>query len=96
MSDVKSTGGSSSYYDIDLWSMLMHKQVQLKFGDYMRDGLHNEADLCNIAKAAHRIAQLRNGGGKNGTDEIYDLNKIIYFAEERKAYLENSIKIEKT
>ena len=88
MAEIKSTGGSSSYYDVCAWSMISNSCVQFKFGDYMRDGLHNEADLCNISKASHRIAQFRQGSGKEGTDEMYDLKKIIYFAQERIDYLE--------
>ena len=58
--------------------------------DVIRLFLGNDFNMGNIFKAYCRIISLRNGKGKAGIDEQYDLTKVKYFAEdELNHYLEN-------
>lgn len=63
---IKSDGGSTEYYDIP-------KEAK-DIGDLIeyRDMSFN---VGNIFKACYRIGQ------KDGTTELYDLEKIVYFAQ---------------
>lgn len=63
---VKSDGGSSSYYELPEDAKELQDLIEHKKMNYAR---------ANIFKAAYRI------GDKDGNDDIYDLNKIIWFAE---------------
>lgn len=63
---VKSTGWSTSYYQLpsyarELQDLIEHKNMNFSVG--------------NIFKAAYRL------GDKKGTTKQYDLNKIIFFAQ---------------
>lgn len=66
MSKVKSDGGSTSYYDIPEGAKDLGDLVEYKDMNF---------NIGNIFKAAYRL------GEKDGTDKVYDLNKIIYFAQ---------------
>ena len=66
MSKVKSDGGSTSYYDIPQGAKDLGDLVEYKDMNF---------NIGNIFKAAYRL------GEKDGTDKVYDLNKIIYFAQ---------------
>lgn len=63
---IKSDGGSTAYYDLP-------KEAK-DIGDLIeyRDMSFN---VGNIFKACYRIGQ------KDGTTELYDLEKIVYFAQ---------------
>ena len=60
--------------------------------DVIRLFLGNDFNMGNIFKAYCRVISLRNGKGKAGIDEKYDLTKAKYFTEdELNYYLENEV-----
>ena len=61
----KLTGGSSSYYELP--------EDARELGDLIEHKRMN-FNVGNIFKAAYRL------GDKPGVDELYDLNKIVWFA----------------
>lgn len=69
---VKSDGSSTDYYKLPPGATDLLDLIE-----------HKEMDFAigNIFKACYRL------GEKEGTDLIYDLNKIIFFAERKKALL---------
>ena len=90
---IVSDGGSSSYY-----AQQIPKGVLERFNatgiieakDVIRLFLGNDFNMGNFFKAYCRIISLRQGKGKAGIDEQYDLTKAKYFAEdELNYYLEN-------
>ena len=91
---IVSDGGSSSYY-----AQQIPKGVLERFNatgiieakDVIRLFLGNDFNMGNIFKAYCRVISLRNGKGKAGVDEQYDLTKAKFFAEdELNSYLENN------
>lgn len=82
---VKSDGGSSSYYELTLTNK-HGDSIQCETGDVIRALVHNDFSLGNIVKACRRVAEAQQGRGKQGLNPEYDLNKIIYFANEVKSY----------
>jgi len=91
MKQVKSDGGSSSYYELPLPDYLVKsllKQVEdgkpptIETGDVIKMLVDNDFDAGNIMKALRRIIMAKKGLGKEGTDIEYDLNKIDYFTKE--------------
>jgi len=64
---VKSDGGSTSYYEIPQDATELRHLISHKGMSFARG---------NIFKALYRL------GEKEGTDVLYDLNKIKFFAEE--------------
>ena len=91
MTAIKSTGGSSSYYDIKvpkhIWRNL---QIRLQDSESfikteeIIEMLGSDFDIGNIVKCAVRINSLMSGVGKEGNTVEYDANKIIYSAERLK------------
>lgn len=86
MTAIKSNGGSSSYYDIQLPEYLIE---QIRDRGYLKteeliEVLGSDFDLGNIIKCAVRINSLKNGVGKEGNSVEYDANKIIYSANRLK------------
>ncbi len=84
---IKSTGGSSSYYDIKLPKHVVDAIIERNEdgcayikSEEIIEAKGNDFDLGNIDKCSTRIASLMNGCGKEGNDVIYDANKIIYYA----------------
>jgi len=69
---IKSDGSSTDYYKIPEGATDLIDLIE-----------HKEMDFAigNIFKACYRL------GEKHGTDMMYDLNKIIFFAERKKAAL---------
>lgn len=69
---VKSDGSSTDYYKLPAGATDLLDLIE-----------HKEMDFAigNIFKACYRL------GEKHGTDMLYDLNKIIFFAERKKALL---------
>ena len=88
---VKSDGGSSSYYELTLTNK-HGETIQCETGDVIRALVHNDFSLGNIVKACRRVAEAQQGRGKQGVNPEYDLNKIIYFANEVKSYATTSTK----
>jgi hypothetical protein len=80
---VKSDGGSSSYYQLTIKNK-HGERLECETGDIIRALVANDFSLGNIVKACRRVSEALQGRGKEGTDPLYDLNKIIYFAEEIK------------
>ena len=64
---VVSDGGSTSYYAIPEWATELRHLMEHK---------NMTPDQANIFKAAYRL------GEKSGTSLEYDLNKIIFFAND--------------
>jgi hypothetical protein len=77
---VKSDGGSTSYYEIPEGATELNDLIEYKNMNFAQG---------NIFKACYRL------GEKQGTDIVYDLKKIIFFAnrligmEEKKAKKNN-------
>ena len=92
-SPIKSDGGSSSYYAQQIPKGMLERfntTGTIEAKDVIRLFLGNDFNMGNIFKAYCRIISLRNGKGKAGIDEQYDLTKVKYFAEdELNYYLEN-------
>src|SRR5690554_3405615 len=70
---IKSDGGSTSYYDLPEGATTLNDLIEHKGMSFA---------LGNIFKAAYRL------GEKDGATALYDINKIIYFAERMKAQAE--------
>ena len=90
---IKSDGGSSSYYKQKIPKGMLERFNTtgiIEAKDVIRLFLGNDFNMGNIFKAYCRIISLRNGKGKAGIDEQYDLTKVKYFSEdELNYYLEN-------
>lgn len=76
-SPVVSDGGSSSYYDLPEGASELNDLIEAKGMSFARG---------NIFKACYRL------GEKAGTDALYDINKIIYFAERLRGVIEKGQK----
>lgn len=91
---IKSDGGSSSYYAQQIPKGMLERfnaTGTIEAKDVIRLFLGNDFNMGNIFKAYCRIISLRNGKGKEGIDEQYDLTKAKYFTEdELNYYLENT------
>ena len=91
---IKSDGGSSSYYVQQIPKGMLERfnaTGTIEAKDVIRLFLGNDFNMGNIFKAYCRIISLRNGKGKEGIDEQYDLTKAKYFTEdELNYYLENN------
>lgn len=75
-----SDGGSTTYYDIPVNTKDIQDLIEYRSMNF---------SMGNIFKACWRI------GKKEGIDDIYDLNKIIFFAErEKNRILKNKNKYE--
>ena len=92
-SPIKSDGGSSSYYAQQIPKGMLERfntTGTIEAKDVIRLFLGNDFNMGNIFKAYCRVTSLRQGKGKAGIDEQYDLTKAKYFAEdELNYYLEN-------
>ena len=90
---IKSDGGSSSYYAQQIPKGMLERfntTGTIEAKDVIRLFLGNDFNMGNIFKAYCRVISLRNGKGKAGIDEQYDLTKAKFFAEdELNYYLEN-------
>ena len=92
-SPIKSDGGSSSYYAQQIPKGMLERfntTGTIEAKDVIRLFLGNDFNMGNIFKAYCRITSLRQGKGKAGIDEQYDLTKAKFFTEdELNYYLEN-------
>lgn len=79
--EVKSCGGSSSYYDIKIINST-GESIDCSVVDIIRALCGNDFSLGNIVKAVRRIHEKSEGRGKSGTTIEYDLNKIRYFTDD--------------
>ena len=91
---IVSDGGSSSYYAQQIPKGMLERfntTGTIEAKDVIRLFLGNDFNMGNIFKAYCRVISLRNGKGKAGIDEQYDLTKAKFFAEdELNYYLENT------
>ena len=91
---IVSDGGSSSYYTQRIPKGMLERfntTGTIEAKDVIRLFLGNDFNMGNIFKAYCRVISLRNGKGKAGIDEKYDLTKAKFFAEdELNYYLENT------
>lgn len=71
---IRSDGGSTSYYDLPPGAKDIGDLIEHKNMSF---------NLGNIFKACYRL------GSKEGTEILYDINKIIYFANRIKRQVEN-------
>jgi hypothetical protein len=69
---VKSDGSSTSYYELPVDARELNDLIEHKHMGFAHG---------NIFKACYRL------GEKDGADLMYDINKIIFFAERMKAYV---------
>ena len=94
-SQIVSDGGSSSYYTQQIPKGMLERfnaTGVIEAKDVIRLFLGNDFNMGNIFKAYCRVISLRNGKGKAGIDEQYDLTKAKYFTEdELNYYLENNV-----
>ena len=63
---ITSDGKATEYYDFPIGASTLNDIIEFKDMSFARG---------NIFKAAYRL------GEKEGIDDIYDLNKIIYYAK---------------
>lgn len=71
---ITSDGKATAYYDFPVGATTLNDLIEYKNMSFARG---------NIFKAAYRI------GDKEGIDDLYDLNKIIYYAERMIAQIKN-------
>lgn len=86
-----SGGGSASYYKKEIPKGVLekwNKKGVIETSEVIRLFLGNDFTHGNIFKASCRIIGSRNGGGKKGVSEEYDLDKQVYFAEDDAAWNE--------
>ena len=91
---IKSDGGSSSYYTRTIPEGMLerfNKDGIIEAKDVMKLFLGNDYNFCNSFKAHCRVQSLREGVGKEGADEKYDLRKAWFFAQDaHDFYLESN------
>ena len=83
---IKSDGGSSTYYDIELPSWLLHVinerakdgKAFIKTEELIEAAFSNDFDAANAFKSLIRAWGAFNGGGKAGNTVDYECNKIAY------------------
>lgn len=78
---VKSDGGSSSYYELTITNKA-GESIKCETGDVIRTLVGNDFDFGNCVKALRRMYLATLGMGKEGTDLVYDANKIRWFLGE--------------
>lgn len=80
MAAIKSDGGSSGYYKLEIVNRATGEKFQCEMGDVIASVFGNDFDMGNIAKAMRRIYMDSLGQGKEGNDALYDANKCVYFS----------------
>lgn len=82
---IKSDGGSSDYYKREIPELMLNrwkKEGVIEAKDVMKLFLGNDYNFSNSFKAHCRVQSLREGVGKEGVDEKYDLRKAWFFSED--------------
>ena len=72
---IKSDGGSTDYYKLPEGATELNDLIEHKGMSFA---------LGNVFKACYRL------GEKEGNDLLYDINKIIFFAQRMKARVEQT------
>ena len=86
---VKSDGLSSSYYTIPLSDQIIERINETKTietEDIIKCGFNNDFDFGNALKSLKRLYECVNGGGKEGNDMRYEINKIKYSLDKIERY----------
>lgn len=89
---IKSDGGSSTYYDIDIPTWLLYTlnerqkagKCYVKTEELIECGFSSDFDAGNIFKSLVRAWGALNGAGKAGNGVDYECNKIVYSANKLK------------
>lgn len=93
MSAIRSDGGSSSYYDIELPEWLIDRILErrteegkfyIKTEECCEVMFGNDFDYSNLFKSCVRAYGSEQGGGKAGNNVSYDMNKVQYSANKVK------------
>lgn len=85
---IKSDGGSSSYYKLNVPAWLIEKIVKegaIETEDLIEVVFDNDFDYGNIFKSLVRAYKTEKGCGKSGNEIEYEMNKISYSALKVKA-----------
>lgn len=79
---IKSDGGSSSYYDIQIPDWLIDLIVERGYvkTEELIEVMGDSFNQGTILKSLVRLNSLLNGVGKAGNSVEYECNKIIYYA----------------
>ena len=86
---IKSDGLSSSYYTITLSKQIIERINETKTietEDIIKCGFNNDFDFGNALKSLKRLYECVNGGGKEGNDMRYEINKIKYSLDKIERY----------
>lgn len=78
----KSTGGDSSYYDVVFSQVTLDylkKHGKIKTEHLIKDMFGNDFDFGTALKSLKRAYEITQGGGKEGNDLDYELNKVTYY-----------------
>ena len=67
-----------------------HDRASIEIKDIVRYVFDNNADAFNIVKAQKRIIEANKGKGKSGITGLYDMNKVVYFANEQLKAMKNN------
>lgn len=89
---IKSDGGSSTYYDIEIPAWLLYTlnerqkegQCYIKTEELIECGFSSDFDAGNVFKSLVRAWGALNGAGKAGNGVDYECNKIVYSANKLK------------
>lgn len=77
---IKSDGGSSDYYKIQIKTS--HGMADVEVNDVIYAMVGGDFDLANVLKASRRMYLASKGCGKEGVDIAYDVNKCKWFLED--------------
>ncbi|ASU03304.1 hypothetical protein [Pseudoalteromonas phage J2-1] len=83
---IKSDGGKSDYYKIELPQWLMDKHSENGFimlEDLAEIMFENDFNFTNVFKAQKRMFELTKGQGKAGNDFEYDATKCKYYTDKQ-------------
>lgn len=86
LSSVKSTGGSSKYYEITLPQWLLDKHNtngHIMLEDLAEVMFNNNFNYVNVFKAQKRMFDLEQGRGKDGNTLEYDATKCKYYIDKQ-------------
>lgn len=85
-SPIKSDGGKSDYYKIELPQWLLDKHSEKGFimlEDLAEIMFENDFNFTNVFKAQKRMFELTKGQGKAGNDFEYDATKCKYYTDKQ-------------
>lgn len=85
-SSIKSDGGKSDYYKIELPQWLLDKHSEKGFimlEDLAEIMFENDFNFTNVFKAQKRMFELTKGQGKAGNDFEYDATKCKYYTDKQ-------------